>query len=370
MLSGGGTGGHVYPALAVVEELKRATSNGDGLPELEAVLYVGTAGGLEANIVARAGVAFCAVEATGLRGLFPWRMLFNSLTLVKGSGQAWRIVRAFRPDVILATGGYASVPVVIAAWFCRCPVLIYLPDIVPGLAVGFLSRLARRVAVSFDASLAYFAPGKAAVTGYPVRSSLYITARETARQHLSLDPDCRTVLILGGSRGAHSINQAVSGVLERLLDLAQVIHIAGEADVAQLRQRREGLAPNLRQRYRVYAYLYEEMVDALVAADLAIARAGAAIMGEFTAAALPSILVPYPYAGQHQEANADFMVGHGAALKVLDSALAEGVLVHMVERLLADENTLGSMARRASELARPNAARAIAQQLALLSGGA
>lgn len=351
-----------------MEEWKSASISGD-LPELEAVLYVGTAGGLESKIVTRAGVEFRAVQAGALRGLSPWRTLVNSWALLKGIVQAWRILRAFQPDVALATGGYASVPVVMAAWLQRCPVLIYLPDILPGLAIRFLAHLARRVAVSFDASLSYFASDKAVVTGYPVRQALYAGNRAEARKRLGLVPEGRVVLVLGGSRGAHSINQAVAGVLERMLSMAQVIHVAGETDAAWLRERWDALPVDLRQHYHLHAYLHEGMTDALLAADLAVARAGAATMGEFAAVGLPSILVPYPYAGRHQEANADFMVDHGAALKVPDHSLAEGALWPLLENLLVDEERLRAMSDNARKLARPGAARAIAQQLVLLAGG-
>lgn len=358
----------MYPALAVVEEWKNASASGD-LPELEAVLYIGTAGGLESRIVTRAGVDFRAVQAGALRGLSPWRALANSWALLRGTIQAWRILRAFRPDVLLATGGYASAPVVMAAWLSGCPALIYLPDILPGLAIRFLSYLAKRVAVSFDASLAYFPSGKAVVTGYPVRPALYQGNRTEARQRLGLALDGKVVLVLGGSRGAHSINGAVADILEPLLGKAQLLHVAGEKDAAWLQGRRDALPDDLRPRYHVYGYLHEEMTDALLAADLAIARAGAATMGEFAAVGLPAILVPYPYAGQHQEANADFMVSRGAALKVSDDKLAEGVLAPLVEELLANEQRLRTMADNARKLAKPDAARAIAQQLALLAGG-
>jgi UDP-N-acetylglucosamine--N-acetylmuramyl-(pentapeptide) pyrophosphoryl-undecaprenol N-acetylglucosamine transferase len=293
----------------------------------------------------------------------------NSLRLVGGTVQAWRVLRGFQPDVVLATGGYASAPVALAAWLRRCPVLIYLPDVVPGLAVRFLSRLARRVAVSFAASVGYFAAGKAEVTGYPVRRALYGGDKEAAKRRLGLAAQSKVLLVFGGSRGAHSMNVAVSAALERLVELAHVIHIAGEADLAEMRLARDRLSMEHRQRYRTHAYLHEEMVDALQAADLAVARAGAATMGEFAAVGLPSVLVPYPYAGQHQEANADFMVSQGAAVKVLDAELAEGALGDAVARLLSDAPTLQSMAEEAAKLARPDAARAIAQQLALLSGG-
>lgn len=351
-----------------MEEWKSASVSGD-LPKLEAVLYVGTTRGLEYPIVARAGVEFRAVQAGALRGLSLWRMLVNSLALLQGTVQAWRILREFRPDVTLATGGYASVPVVMAAWLQRCPVLVYLPDILPGLAIRFLAHLVRRVAVSFDASLSYFAPGKAVVTGYPVRRALYTGNRAEVRKRLGLALEERVVLVLGGSRGAHSINQAVAEVLEQLLSIAQVIHVAGETDATWLRERRDALPADLRQRYHVHAYLHEEMTDALLAADLAIARAGAATMGEFAAVGLPSILVPYPYAGRHQEVNADFMVGHGAALKLPDHRLAKGALRTLLKELLGDQERLRVMADNARKLARPEAARTIAQQLVLLAGG-
>ncbi|MBC7262476.1 MAG: UDP-N-acetylglucosamine--N-acetylmuramyl-(pentapeptide) pyrophosphoryl-undecaprenol N-acetylglucosamine transferase, partial [Chloroflexi bacterium] len=312
---------------------------------------------------------FRPVQAGALRGLSPWRALVNSWALLKGAVQAWRILRSFRPDAILATGGYASAPVVMAAWLGGCPVLIYLPDILPGLAVRFLSRLAKRVAVSFDASLAHFPPGKAVVTGYPVRPALYQGNRAEARRRLGLALDEKVILVLGGSRGAHSINQAVAEILEHLLSMAQLIHVAGEQDAAWLQERQNALPGDLSQRYHVYAYLHEEMTEALLAAELAVARAGAATMGEFAAVGLPAILVPYPYAGQHQEANADFMVSRGAALKMADHKLAEGALAPLVEELLADEQRLRVIADNARKLAKPDAARAIAQQLALLAGG-
>jgi UDP-N-acetylglucosamine--N-acetylmuramyl-(pentapeptide) pyrophosphoryl-undecaprenol N-acetylglucosamine transferase len=248
-------------------------------------------------------------------------------------------------------------------------VLIYLPDVLPGLAVRYLSHLARRVAVSFETSRDHFGAGRAVVTGYPVRQALYARNRKTARQRLGLSADEQVVLVLGGSRGAHTINVAVGKVLDRVLQKAQLVHLAGEEDVVWLQQRRDGLPADLRARYHLYAYLHEEMVDALLAADLAVARAGAATMGEFAAVGLPSVLVPYPYSGQHQEANADFMVRHGAAVKVPDEGLSKGLLGDTLERLLADGERRQAMSREARQLARPNATRAIVEQLALLAGG-
>lgn len=368
LLSGGGTGGHVYPALAVLDELRSGASASDSA-RLDDVLYIGTVGGLEAKIVTRAGVRFEAVEAGGLRGLSLHRAASNGLALLKGCAQAFRILRGFGPDVVLATGGYASAPAVVAAWLRRCPVLIYLPDIVPGLAVRALARLAKRVAVSFDASLRYFRPGKAVVTGYPVRRGLQVGDREAAKKRLGLAPDVDTVLLLGGSRGAHSINKAGADALPGILEMAQVVHVTGERDHAWLRQTRDHLREELQQRYHPHIYLHEEMVDALQAADLAVARAGAATMGEFAAVGLPSVLVPYPYSGRHQEANADYMVQRGAARKLEDESLAHGALGPVVEALLADREQRQAMAQSARDLAKPDAARAIVDELYRLVGG-
>jgi UDP-N-acetylglucosamine--N-acetylmuramyl-(pentapeptide) pyrophosphoryl-undecaprenol N-acetylglucosamine transferase len=304
-----------------------------------------------------------------LLGLSLWQKLRNGFRILRGTVEASRILHQFGPDVVLATGGYASAPVVVSAWLRGCPVLIYLPDVVPGLAIRSLSILARRVAVSFGVSERYFGEGKTVVTGYPVRRALFGLDQRGARQRLGLHPDWTTLLVFGGSRGAHRINAAVHASLEVLLDKAQVIHITGTDDLAWLQQRRAGLPDRVAMRYWPFDYLHEEMVDALAAADLAVARAGAATMGEFAAVGLPSVLVPYPYAGKHQEANADYMVEHGAARKVSDSALAKGALTETVVELLADQDTLQHMSERARMLARPHAARSIALQLAALAGG-
>ena len=372
LLSGGGTGGHVYPALAVAEQWQRLLSEAGGGD----VLYVGTTGGLEENIVLRAGMAFRTVRSAALLGKSPWQALRGAWEVLRGVLEAARILRQFPPSVLLATGGYASAPVVVAAWLQRCPIMIYLPDIQPGLAVSTLSRLASKVAVSFDASLRHFPQrwnvggtrAKLMISGYPVRTGLYGGDKRAARERLGLLPGLKTLLILGGSRGAQSINRSVAEALDEMVQVAQVIHITGEADLPLLVERRMSLPQDMRQRYRPYAYLHEEMVDALLAADLAVARAGAATMGEFSALGLPSILVPYPHAGRHQEANADYMVARGAALKIRDADLTTETLTVTVSRLLGDDGTLGAMAERARALARPQAAMTIASQLASLAG--
>jgi UDP-N-acetylglucosamine--N-acetylmuramyl-(pentapeptide) pyrophosphoryl-undecaprenol N-acetylglucosamine transferase len=261
--------------------------------------------------------------------------------------------------------------VVVAGWLRRVPIVIYLPDIEPGLAIRVLSRLARRVAVSVEESQRYFPAHKTTVTGYPVRSELLTRIAEPAnrrigkreaRKALDLEEGLKTLLVFGGSRGARSINLALGKVLDRLLDVCQIVHICGRLDAQWVEGRRAELPARLRARYRAYAYLHEEMALALAAADLVVARAGAATLGELPALGLPGILVPYPYAGRHQELNADYLVSHGAAVKVDNADLEEKLLPKVLE-LFGNEEFLAQMEERARSLARPEAAQRIAQEL-------
>lgn len=362
IVSGGGTGGHVYPALAVVEALTGQVSRDVSL------LYVGSEGGVEERLTRREGIAFRAIAAGQIRGLAPWAVVRNLLRLSKGLAQARRVVAEFAPQVVLVTGGYVCVPVALAAWVRRIPVLIYLPDLEPGLAIRVLSGLASRVAVSFPEVTRYFGAGKAVVTGYPVRAAFFTADKARARATFELTADVPVVTVFGGSRGARSINRALCAVLDELLECCQVIHLSGTLDADWVRERAESLSPAQRARYRHYAYLHEEMVDALAAADLVVARAGASTLGEFPALGLPSILVPYPYAGQHQEVNADYLVQRGAALKIADADLGTQLLP-TIRSLLADQERLAEMGRRARTLARPQAAQHIAQLMMELADG-
>jgi UDP-N-acetylglucosamine--N-acetylmuramyl-(pentapeptide) pyrophosphoryl-undecaprenol N-acetylglucosamine transferase len=357
MVSGGGTGGHVYPILAVVKQL--AIDNGSSLQ----VTYVGSTLGIEGTLAMQAGLAFHGISTASFRGSAVWKLPYRVVQFARGTLQSTRVIDGVSPQALLATGGYVCAPLVVAAWLRKVPSLLYLPDLSPGLAIRALARFATRVAVSFSASETFFAPGKALVTGYPVRPELYRADKPASRQKLGLEADERTLLVFGGSQGAHSINLAVSEALRQLLRLCQVVHLSGKADEPWLSSQRNGLPATLAKRYRVYAYLHEEMIDALAAADLVVARAGAASTAEFPALALPSILIPYPYAGKHQELNADFMVENGAAVKIDDTDLQKGALLDTVAELFEDRERLASLADGARRLAQPQAARRIAHLL-------
>ena len=353
----------MYPALAVVAELKQQRDPLD-------MRWVGSVGGMEQALVERADLTFESIAAVGLRGKNPVAALKSLWTLGQGYLQSRRIIRDFQPDVLFVTGGYVCVPVTLAARQAGVPIIIYLPDIEPGLAIKFLARLADRVAVTTAEAQKFFRSGLTVVTGYPVRRELTAPTwgetgaevRSSARRQLGLGDDLPVLLVFGGSRGARSINRAVNGQLEAYLEVCQVVHVSGQLDIEWVQARRAGLPPALQTRYHLSAYLHEKMVAALLAADLAVSRAGASTLGEFPAAGLPAILVPYPYAGAHQNLNANYLAGHQAALVVKDTDLNLR-LKDIVLNLITDKQQLQTMRSASKSLAKPEAASRLAQEI-------
>lgn len=373
MISGGGTGGHVYPALAVVEALADRRHRLE--PEsADAVCWIGSEGGVEQELVGRAGLPFKAIPAGGLHGLAPWAMARNALRLTRGLLRAHKLAAEWKPDVLFITGGFVSAPVALACWLRRVPILVYLPDIEPGWTIQFLSRLATRVAVTANASRKYLPARKVVVTGYPVRPEL-IRAREArteAQAHFGLDGSRKTILVSGGSKGARSLNRALAGILDQALDRWQVIHISGTLDAVEAQARREQLSdtPGRKARYKLFAYLHsEEMGLALAASDVVVSRAGASILGEYPLMGLPAILAPYPYAWRYQKVNADYLAEQGAAVRLDDEKL-DDELWPTLEGLLGDEARWLAMRERARALARPDAAENLVAQLLALAGTA
>lgn len=360
VLAGGGSGGHVYPALAVAAALP-------GVDPAAEILYLGSPSGPERDLVRRNKLPFAAVAAGPLRQGNPLTRLSNAAQVVMGTWQARGILARFRPQAILVTGGYVSAPVVLGGRALGLPIAIFLPDIHPGLAIHTLSRLAKVVAATSGRSRRYLPSVPVAEVGYPVRPELTTVTTSEARAHFHLEGGTSTLLVLGGSQGARSINVAVSQALVELLELCQIIHISGPADLAWLKPMRDALPPALGHRYNLFPYLHEDFPWALATADLAVSRAGASTLGEFPAVGLPSILVPYPYAGGHQEENAQVLVEAGAALKLDNSELPK--LLPTIRHLLQDRDTLARMAAAARSQARPEAALELAQLLIRIAQG-
>jgi UDP-N-acetylglucosamine--N-acetylmuramyl-(pentapeptide) pyrophosphoryl-undecaprenol N-acetylglucosamine transferase len=371
----------VYPLLAIADAVASdvavtcdgaVTSDGDSAaPEF---LYVGSPGGIEESILARTEIPYRTVDSAPIRGAGPRKLWSNVGRLLRGCGQSLRLLKEWPADVVLVSGAYVCVPVSLAARWKGIPVLVYLPDREPGLAIRLLSWLVNRIAVSFDEVIGTFPAanrGKVWVSGYPVRVDLIEAGdsdRAAACETLGLDPDLKTVLVLGGSRGARAINEALVGSLPDLLEQCQIVHISGQLDAEWVRQESAKLPAGLRARHHPYAYMHEELAAAMAAADLVVARAGAATLAEFPAVGLPSVLVPYPHSGQHQAANADFMSARGAGVRV-DNDDLPAQLKPTVLGLLSDEQALERMAASARALARPEAASRLAQELQRLALG-
>jgi len=305
--------------------------------------------------------------------LAPRQAIQNLVKLTRGWWSAYRLGRQERPAALFATGGYASVPVALAAWTLRVPILVYLPDIEPGWAVRFIARLAARVAVTVEDSRPHFPPSappiggeeRVIVTGYPVRAEFHGLDEAEARASLGLNPDAPVLLVMGGSRGARGINQSFGKALEQVLELTQVVHVSGELGWAKVQERREKLTETLKARYHVFPYLHE-IGRAMAAADLAVCRAGASTLGELPFFGLPAVLVPYPHAWRYQKINADWLVGRGTAVRLDEERLGDE-LSPTLHRLLDDRVSLLEMAEQMRALAHPDAATQLANELLTLA---
>ena len=374
LICAGGTGGGVYPALAVLQILKDRVER---LTNAQlSVLWVGGEGGMEADLVKRAGVDFTAIPAAGVHGVGASALPGNLWQLSRGFLASREILRKFKPEVLFFTGGYVAVPMALAARFLafgmpRPQSLLFVPDIEPGLALKTLARITNHITITSEDSRRFFPREQkesAQVTGYPVRTGMKSWSLEETRRVLKLDPGLPVLLVWGGSKGARSINQALSAALPNLLREIQVVHITGQLDWPDAQKVKAGLSPDAALRYHPYPYLHDEMGAALTVASLAITRAGASTLGELPLFGLPAILVPYPYAWRYQKVNADYLTSRGAAVMVEDGQLGEQ-LTPTVQELIHDETRLLQMRQAMLALAHPQAADMIADRLQELALG-
>jgi UDP-N-acetylglucosamine--N-acetylmuramyl-(pentapeptide) pyrophosphoryl-undecaprenol N-acetylglucosamine transferase len=356
----------VYPSLSVAGALQElvaaqaAKAEDDApAPDLE-LLYIGVKGRVDERIVPRTGIPFRTISAGQLRVSNPITFAVNSAKLLIGTLQALSILRRAKPNAVFATGGYASVPVGIAARLLRRPLVVYLPDVTPGWAVRMLARLATRVATTSDRALEHLPRAKTHAVGYPVRPEFWALDRAEARTRLNLPADAKVVLITGASLGARKINEAVVSALPELLDRYHLLHLTGAADEGWVNSVRTRLPREQRERYLVRGFL-DDMPAALIAADLVVSRAGASTLGELPAAGVPAILIPGEYEGWSQAPNAEYLATQGAAVILRNERLE--LLAPAIMEILDDAPRVQRMKDASRALARPGAARDLAQML-------
>jgi UDP-N-acetylglucosamine--N-acetylmuramyl-(pentapeptide) pyrophosphoryl-undecaprenol N-acetylglucosamine transferase len=356
LIAGGGTGGHIYPALAVARSL-RERPDPSSAPDL---VWVGGHRGLEAELVRAAGIRCRRLVLRSLRTVDrSIHTVLDPVRLALAVPQAAAILAQERPAAILTTGGYVALPIVMAAEPLRIPVVLWEGNAVPGRSVRAIARLTDALAVSYDAAgRALSGAGVPTfVTGTPIRD-VHAIDRSAARARLELPPDAPTILIFGGSQAVRRFNAAVAGALPRLVDRVHVLHVTGDTGYGAALAQREQLPADQRTRYRPYPFLREDMLAALVATDLVVGRAGSSTLAEVTALGIPSVIVPYPHAAGHQAANAELLAGAGAARIVPDAAFDANALVAAAD-LLFDDPARATMAGAARSLGRPGAADAI-----------
>ena len=359
VLTGGGTGGHAYPAISIGEALRSE------YPDCE-LLFVGTRDSLEERLAITSGIRFTGITGRKLSKALSIGTALAMASLARGIVEASSVLRAFKPDVVIGTGGYASAAVVLAHALRRGKVIIHEADAIPGRTNRWLSRFATRVCVASEDSLKFLPADKTTVTGLAIRSALLdLPKREKARKALGLDAGAFTILVFGGSQGARKVNEVVAESAAKLRKLpVQILHQTGQKNFDEAEEKAQSIGWD---RYQVRGYL-DDMRSAYAAADLVVCRSGFGSISEITAVGLPSVLVPYPYShADHQTKNAEMVARNGGAMAISDADFSAEFLVKTVKGFIKSPEKLQRMADASKALGKPNAARDIARMAAELA---
>lgn len=355
VVSGGGTGGHIYPALAFIKEVKQHH------PDVE-FLYIGTEKGLEKNIIEREDIPFKAIDITGFKRKLSFENVKTVMRFLKGVKECKKELKRFKPDAVIGTGGYVCGPVVYAASKLGIPTIIHEQNSLPGLTNKFLSKYVDKVAICFEEAKAHFPAEKVVFTGNPRASEVVSIKGAQSLKSLGLQENKKTVLIFGGSRGAAPINKAVIGMQQELKTRDyQVLYVTGEVHYDKVTEelKKQGAAENM----AVKPFLHQ-MPEYLKALDVIVARAGATTIAEITALGIPSVLIPSPYVtANHQEVNARSLGDRNAAVVLKESELNGQRLIQAIDHILQDEKTLQEMSERTKSLGVPDAAQRLYQVL-------
>ena len=347
IIAGGGTGGHLFPGIAVAEEFL-------ALNPANEVLFVGTSHGIEARLLPKLGYPLALISASGVKGLGTAKKILSAGRMVYGYSQSRKILKEFRPDLVLGVGGYASAPLVLAARGMKIKSFIHEQNAAPGLANKLLGRFVERVFISMPESESAFPKNSTLMTGNPIRKEILWGFQERVRS----TGDTFSLLVFGGSAGAHRINTAVLEALpflSEVKDRLRITHQTGEKDQVEVRDAYRAIGFQA-----VVTNFIENMSAAYGAADLVVCRAGATTIAEVTACGKGCIFIPFPFAADdHQRKNAESLLNHGAGFMILEEDLTGETLAQQILQLINDPKQLAAVERNARSLAQLDAAQAI-----------
>ncbi len=349
MIAGGGTGGHLFPAIAIADEIRKAN------PDTE-ITFIGTRHKMEARIVPQHGFKFETIWVSGFRRKLTIENILFPVKFIVALAQSFVLMKRIRPHVVVGTGGYVCGPPVFVASLLGIPTLIQEQNSYPGVTTRLLASHVNEVHLSFKNSQRYLKRSdNVRISGNPTRESVGRVSREDGAMHFSIDPGKRTLLVFGGSLGASSINNAVLKILPQLISRGiQVVWQTGLMDFSRIEAKANRMGVALDGFVKVHAFI-DKMEFAYAACDLAVCRAGATTVAELTKAGVASILIPYPHAAaDHQTENARAMVEAGAAVEIRDSEL-DGTLLVAVETLMTDSTELATMRIKALSMGNPDA---------------
>ncbi len=353
IISGGGTGGHIYPGISLAYEIKDRDVNND-------ILFVGTERGMESKLIPREGFKFIKIKARGIQRKICFENFTAIIIFLISLFQSYKIIKNYKPDIVIGTGGYVSGSVVLMAAISGIPTFVHEQNVIPGITNKFLSRFARATFLSFSQSEEYFSnKANLIFTGNPLRFKNIKQSIDREHKEFNLDPSKKTILVLGGSKGAASINRAVLGAIDLIKEVIkndwQVLLISGQDDYDNIME----ILGEDQKIFSVKSYLYD-IEKAYSLADLVICRAGATTLAEIAAHGLPAILIPYPYATHdHQGINAKIFEREGAAISILEKDLSDGKLARVFLDILEDKNRLEIMSKKSRELGNENSAKKI-----------
>ena len=365
-VTGGGTGGHIYPAIAICDELKKDSTTKE-------IYYVGNPKNLEYEITQKLGYKFLPVKISGMPRKFGFGLIKWFLDLQFAIFKSVYYIKRYKPDVIFGTGGYVSAPALFAGHLSEVPFMIHDSDAQPGIVSKYIAPMAKCVSLTFECSKEFIKSDNIHLNGNPIRETFSTLTKEEARKNLNLE-DRLTLCVMGGSQGAESINNATVEILRTLsfnYNL-QIIFQTGKKNYEKVIQRLKSIYPEFeKDKNLIIKSYFNDMVTVLKASDVAVSRAGSLSLSELCACSIASILIPYPHAAaDHQRKNAQYLVSKRAALYLEDADVTKETLLIAIEQLLDDKEKLKTTQQNAGKLAKPNATKTIVSQLkGLISEG-